>query len=72
VRSATKEIESAATGNHKLAYMISSYGGEDVNVGFEGSYCIQPVRPSALKMEIVCFSETLVSTYKSTWRYNPK
>jgi hypothetical protein len=27
---------------------------------------------SALKMEIVCFSETLVSTYKSTWYHNPE
>jgi hypothetical protein len=26
----------------------------------------------ALKMEAVCFSETLVSTYKSTRRYNPE
>jgi hypothetical protein len=26
----------------------------------------------ALKMETVCFSETLVSTYKSTRRYNPE
>jgi hypothetical protein len=26
---------------------------------------------TALKMEAVCFSETLVSTYKSTQRYNP-
>jgi hypothetical protein len=26
----------------------------------------------ALKMERVCFSETLVSTYKSTWCYNPE
>jgi hypothetical protein len=23
-----------------------------------------------LKMEAVCFSETLISTYKSTWRYS--
>jgi hypothetical protein len=29
-------------------------------------------RASALKMETVCFSETLVSTYKSTWHYNPE
>jgi hypothetical protein len=27
---------------------------------------------SALKMEAVCPSETLVSIYKSTWRYNPE
>jgi hypothetical protein len=29
-------------------------------------------RASALKMEVVCSSETLVSTYKSTRRYNPE
>jgi hypothetical protein len=28
--------------------------------------------PLALKMEIVCLSETLVFTYKSTRRYNPE
>jgi hypothetical protein len=27
---------------------------------------------SALNMETVCFSELLVSTYKSTWHYNPE
>jgi hypothetical protein len=27
---------------------------------------------SALKMEILCFSETLESTYESTWRRNPE
>jgi hypothetical protein len=27
---------------------------------------------SALKMEVVCSSEMLVSTYKSTWCYNPE
>jgi hypothetical protein len=27
---------------------------------------------SGLKMEIVCFSEMLVSTYKFTWHYNPE
>jgi hypothetical protein len=27
---------------------------------------------SALKMKTVCSSETLVSIYKSTWRYNPE
>jgi hypothetical protein len=27
---------------------------------------------SALKVEIVCFSEILLSTYKSTWRQNPE
>jgi hypothetical protein len=26
----------------------------------------------ALKMETLCFSETLVTTYKSTWCYNPE
>jgi hypothetical protein len=30
------------------------------------------LNPSALKMETACFSETLVSTYKSTQRYNPE
>jgi hypothetical protein len=30
------------------------------------------VRCSVLKMEAVCSSETLVSTYKSTRRYNPE
>jgi hypothetical protein len=29
-------------------------------------------RSSALKKEAVCSSETLISTYKSTWRYNPE
>jgi hypothetical protein len=27
---------------------------------------------SALKMEAVCYSETLVSAYKPAWRYNPE
>jgi hypothetical protein len=30
------------------------------------------MRSSALKMEAVCSSETLVSTYKSTRRYYPE
>jgi hypothetical protein len=30
------------------------------------------VTPWALKMETVCFSETLVSTYESTRRHNPE
>jgi hypothetical protein len=33
--------------------------------GLAGSYL-------GLKMEVVCFSETLVSTYESTRRYNPE
>jgi hypothetical protein len=27
---------------------------------------------SGLKVETLCFSEMLVSAYKSTWRYNPE
>jgi hypothetical protein len=27
---------------------------------------------SALKVEKVCFSETMVSTYESIWRHNPE
>jgi hypothetical protein len=30
------------------------------------------VLTSSLKMETVCFCETLVSTYKPKWRYNPE
>jgi hypothetical protein len=29
-------------------------------------------RSSALKMETVCFSETLASTYESIWHHNPE
>jgi hypothetical protein len=29
------------------------------------------VRSSALKVEEACSSETVVSSYKFTWRYNP-
>jgi hypothetical protein len=34
---------------------------------FGETYCLQ-----LLYMETVCFSETLVSAYKSTWSYNPE
>jgi hypothetical protein len=33
---------------------------------------ISDATSSALKMETVFFPETLVSTYKSTWRHNPE
>jgi hypothetical protein len=32
--------------------------------------CETKTAPSGLKMERVCFSETLVSTYECTWRHN--
>jgi hypothetical protein len=38
-----------------------SHGGEDVEIGFLGC---------GLSMETVCSYETLVSTHKSTRRYN--
>jgi hypothetical protein len=59
-------------------------GGVEVNfitrvdiVAFHPSRPMQiPLIPnittSALKMETLYFSETLVSTYESTWRQNPE
>jgi hypothetical protein len=44
----------------------SSHGGEHVNVVLLGC------NAEALKMKTVWFSETLVSTYKSTWPDNPE
>jgi hypothetical protein len=29
-------------------------------------------RASTLKMEVICFSEILVTTYKATWHHNPE
>jgi hypothetical protein len=61
-----------------------SYSGEDVSVVPQSSEAvcnsrwIPPFRrvilhPSSThKMEAVCFSETLVSTYESTWHHNPE
>jgi hypothetical protein len=43
-------------------------GGEDV--GLLGCNAVWTCRTSALKMEIVCLSETLVPTYKFTRSYN--
>jgi hypothetical protein len=36
---------------------------------FGQTYCLRP--SSALEMKAVCSSKTSISTYKSTWRYNP-
>jgi hypothetical protein len=36
------------------------------------SYITMQLKIAALKIESVCSSETLVSTYKSTWRQNPE
>jgi hypothetical protein len=71
----------------ELKYKIwGSHGGEDIYVGLLGSNTvwtilrreIQTFRrnilspSSALKLEVVCSTETLVSTYKSTRRYYPE
>jgi hypothetical protein len=37
-----------------------------------GTNVLEQLTASALKMEAVCSSETLVPTYKSTWHHNPE
>jgi hypothetical protein len=43
------------------------HGGEDDDVLLGFWRCVY-----ALKIDTVCFSETLASTYKSTRRHNPE
>jgi hypothetical protein len=46
--------------NSRTVYEVSgSYSSEDISVGVLGS--------NTQKMEAVCSSKTLLSTYKSTW-----
>jgi hypothetical protein len=62
--------------------MWGSHGGEDVGLlGCNAMWTCTHIRKfrrnilppsSGLKLETVCFFETLVSTYKSTLRYNPE
>jgi hypothetical protein len=49
--------------------MQGSHGGEDVHVGLLGC---NAVWSSALKIEAVCSTKTLVSAYQFTRRYKPE
>jgi hypothetical protein len=50
-------------------YLLVFWVVSRVGKRFGGICCL---RLAALKMEAVCTSETLISSYKSTRRYNPE
>jgi hypothetical protein len=65
-------VESAKIERFPVSLLILDYNNNAV-LGYDTMWkYVYYVPPSGLKMEIVYFSETLVSTYESTWRRNPE
>jgi hypothetical protein len=54
-----------------LFWVVTLYGLVGRYQRFREIFCLH-CPASSLKMETVFFSETLVSTYKSTWWHNPE
>jgi hypothetical protein len=62
--------------HRRLRQEFNTAGEDDVAGGVMGCDDLRPCRflPTylLLKMEAICSSETLLTTYKLTWRYSPQ